>query len=237
MGGESSLLQVVSPSILDPFVQWAENKDWSGRKLRPSANPYAEKPSSQTYWHSARTPSKWIAKTLNELTGGDEVRPGKIDVSPEAIDLAIDTVTGGVGKFVSNLISTPIKYAKGEDVETYEIPFLRRVYGKAGKQVLTQEYYENMDSVRLVQRQIQHYKNDPAKIREIAKEYKDEVRLISRMTATQKAMKDLRDQLKAAENIKDDGIRKAREKKIEETMEKIMVGFNKNYNAMKNKEK
>ena len=57
------------------------------------------------------------------------------------------------------------------------------------------------------------------------------------MTATQKAMKDLRDQLKAAENIKDPAVRKAREKKIDETMQKIMVGFNKNYNAMKNKEK
>lgn len=237
MGGEASLLQVVSPTILDPFVQWAENKDWSGRKLRPSANPYAEKPSSQTYWHSARVPSKWIAKTLNEITGGDEVRPGKIDISPESIDLAIDTVTGGAGKFVSNLISTPIKYAKGEDVETYEIPFLRRVYGKAGKQVLTQEYYENMDSVRLVQRQLSHYKHDPAKVREIAREHKAEVRLIARMKATQKAMKDLRDQLKASENIKDPAVRKAREKKIEETMQKIMVGFNRNYNAMKNKEK
>ncbi|HPW19023.1 MAG TPA: hypothetical protein PLP83_11695, partial [Candidatus Aminicenantes bacterium] len=236
MGGESSLLQMISPTLLDPFVQWAENKDWSGRKLRPSANPYAEKPSSQTYWHSARVPSKWIAKTLNELTGGDEVRPGKIDISPESIDLAIDTVTGGAGKFVSNLISTPIKYAKGEDVETYEIPFLRRVYGKAGKQVLTQEYYENMDSVRLVQRQLSHYKNDPAKVREIAQEYKSEVRLIGRMKATQKAMKDLKDQLKAAENIKDPAVRKAREKKIDEVMQKIMTGFNKNYNLMKNRE-
>ena len=159
-----------------------------------------------------------------------------MDVSPEAIDLAIDTVTGGVGKFVSNLISTPIKYAKGEDVETYEIPFLRRVYGKAGKQVLTQQYYENMDAVRLVSRQLTRYKNDPAKVREIAREYRAEVRLIARMKATQNAMKDLKDQREAAEKIKDPAVRKAREKKIEETTVKIMTGFNKHYNLLKEKE-
>ena len=185
----------------------------------------------------SRAPSKWITDQLNTLTGGDKVRPGKIDFSPEAIDLTIDTITGGAGKFVANLISTPIKYAKGEDVESYEIPFLRRLYGKAGKQALTQQYYENMDSVRLVDRQLSHYKNDPAKVRGIVKEYNAEVRMISRMKATQKAMKDLKDQRESAEKIKDPEVRKAREKKIEEVTQKIMNGFNRYYNLAKEKEK
>jgi hypothetical protein len=237
VGGESSLLQMIAPTILDPYVQWTENKDWSGRKIRPDANPFSPKPDSQKYWSSVRAPSKWITDQLNTLTGGDKVRPGKIDFSPEAIDLTIDTITGGAGKFVANLISTPIKYAKGEDVESYEIPFLRRLYGKAGKQALTQQYYENMDSVRLVDRQLSHYKNDPAKVRGIVKEYNAEVRMISRMKATQKAMKDLKDQRESAEKIKDPEVRKAREKKIEEVTQKIMNGFNKYYNLAKEKEK
>jgi hypothetical protein len=237
VGGESSLLQTITPTILDPYVQWTENKDWSGRKIRPDANPFSPKPDSQKYWSSVRAPSKWITDQLNTLTGGDKVRPGKIDFSPEAIDLTIDTITGGAGKFVANLISTPIKYAKGEDVESYEIPFLRRLYGKAGKQALTQQYYENMDAVRLVDRQLSHYKNDPAKVRGIVKEYNAEVRMISRMKATQKAMKDLKDQREAAEKIKDPEVRKAREKKIEEVTQKIMNGFNRYYNLSKEKEK
>jgi hypothetical protein len=184
-----------------------------------------------------REPSKWIANQLNTLTGGDEIRPGKIDISPEAIDLAIDTLTGGAGKFVGNLISSPIKAAKGEDLETYEIPVLRKVYGKPGKQQLTQEYYENMDAVRLVDRQIKHYENDPEKIKEIVKDYRPEVRLIGMMKATQETMKELRDRLKVVEKMKDPEIKADRKKKIEATMEKVMTNFNKKYNAMKGKGK
>jgi len=237
MGGEASILQVISPTLTDPFVQWAENKDWSGRKLRPSSNIYAEKPMSQTYWSSVREPSKWFAGELNRLTGGDEIRPGKIDISPEAIDLAIDTFTGGAGKFMSNLISTPIKAVKGDDIETYEIPFLRRVYGKPGKQQLTQEYYENADTVRLVDRQIAHYKSDPAKLKEIVKEYRPEVRLISRMKATREAMKELRVQAKSIEKIKNPEVKERRKKVVEERMEKVMGNFNKNFNLMKGMKK
>lgn len=235
VGGESSILQVLSPTISDPLAQWAENKDWSGRKLRPSTSSFAPKPSSQTYWSSVRAPSKWAAEKLNELTGGDEVRPGKIDISPEAIDLVIDTFTGGAGKFISNLISTPIKAARGDSVETYEVPFLRRVYGKPGKQALTQEYYENMDAIRLVDRQLSHYKSDREKLREIREESGAEIRLIAREKAAAEAMKDLRERRKRAEKIEDREARVERIKAIDERMEAVMTKFNMHYHRIMDK--
>jgi len=236
MGGEASLLQVLSPTITDPFVQWAENKDWTGRKLRPSANVFAEKPSSQTYWKSVREPSRWIAEKLNSLTGGDEIRPGKMDYSPEAFDLAIDTFTGGTGKFVSNLISTPVKLATGDTVETFEVPFLRKVYGKPGKQVLTQEFYENIDEVRLVSRQLNHYKDNPEKVREIIKEYRPEVRLIKRMEVTQDALKQIREARQEIEKkTKNEEIKERKLKALDESADKIMMNFNKHYHRMMEK--
>ncbi len=65
-------------------------------------------------------------------TGGDEVRPGWADISPEAIDLAIDTLTGGAGRLVADTLGARWKAGKGENVETYEVPLLRKVYGKPG---------------------------------------------------------------------------------------------------------
>jgi hypothetical protein len=232
LGGEGSIAQVISPTITDPLVQWIENKDWSGKKLRPSPNIFAEKPSSQTYWSSVREPSRWVAEKLNTLTGGDEIRSGKIDISPEAIDLAIDTFTGGTGKFVSNLISTPIKAVKGETIESYEVPFLRKVYGKPGQQALTQEFYENIDEVRLVSRQLSHYKENPEKVREIAAAYRPEIRLIGRMKATQTALEQLRESKQAAENIKNPERKERRLKVIDESMDKTMKIFNKHYHLI-----
>jgi hypothetical protein len=216
---------MISPTITDPLVQWAENKDWAGRKLRPDGNVFAEKPSSQMYWGTVREPSRLFTEWLNKQTGGDEVRPGWGDVSPEAVDLIIDTFTGGAGRFMSDIVSTPIKAIKGESVETYEIPFARKVYGKLGKAATTQDYYENMDSVRLVKRQLKHYADDDEKTKEILKDYGQEADLIRLSDRIEKRMTKLR---KAKKEAKENG---EDTKSIESDMEELMKDFNKEYNS------
>jgi hypothetical protein len=236
VGGEASILQVLSPSITDPIVQWAENKDWTGRKLRPDANIFSTKPSSQIYWSSVREPSRVVAEKLNELTGGDVIKPGKIDISPEAIDLAINTFTGSAGKFVANLISTPIKAIKGEDIETYEVPIFRRLYGRTGKQALSSDFYENMDAVQLVYRQLKYYQNDKKKIKEIKMESAREVSAIRAMKATKKALNVLRKAKKAVMKIQNPQRRKKKLKGINNKMQWIMKNFNSRYKQFKERE-
>lgn len=236
VGGEASILQVLSPTITDPIVQWAENKDWAGRKLRPDSNVFTPKPSSQTYWNSVREPSKLIAEKLNELTGGDVVKPGAIDISPEAIDLMIDAFTGGAGKFLGNVVSTPIKAFKGEEIESFEIPILRRVYGKIGKQALTSDFYENMDAVQLVYRQLKHYKDDKKKIEEIKAESSQEIRSIRAMKATKKALRLLRKGKKLAMKIQNTQRRKKKLEAINIKIKLVMRNFNKRYKHQEREE-
>jgi len=219
IGGEESLLQTLSPTITDPIVQWAENKDWTGRKLRPDTNIFAPRPMSHTYWSSVREPSKYIAGKINELTGGDEIRPGAIDISPELIDLVVDTFTGGAGRFAANMVSVPIKTIKGETVEPHEIPMVRRIYGKSGNQALTSEFYKNMDSVRLVERQLKHYKKDRAELNKIRSKYYQEAKMIDRMKAVRKSLTAYRKWQPS-------------DKKAQK-MKELMTSFNKYYNQMK----
>ena len=226
IGGDASILQLISPTFSDPIVQWAENKDWSGRKLRPDNNVFAEKPQSQLYWNSVREPSRVIAEKINALTGGDEVRPGKIDISPEAIDLVIDTFTGGMGRFASDAISTPLKAVKGEPVETYEIPFLRKVYGKPGMASLTSDFYDNMDAVRLVDRQVKHYRDDKEKQKEIKHDYQKDFRMIHRAKITQKIIKRLNESKRRAIGRNDT----EKVESINAKIQKQMKLFNKAYN-------
>jgi hypothetical protein len=239
VGGEASILQVLSPSLTDPIVQWAENKDWVGRKLRPDSNVFAPKPSSQTYWSSVREPSKAIAQKINALTGGDVIKPGKIDISPEAIDLAINTFTGSAGRFVGNLISAPIKIAKGEELESYEIPILRRVYGKIGRQALAREFYENMDAVRLVARQFKHYLKDRKKLKAIRKQSPAEINMLryleSKKLSTSKISRNLsklRKRKRAAMKAGD----KDKADKLNSKIELGMRKFNKRYLKYKRKD-
>lgn len=181
IGSEATLLQKISPTITDPLVQWAENKDWKGTPLRPSPNPFdVQAPNSQQFWDSVRAPSRWVAEKLNELTGGDEVRPGLIDVSPEVFDLIIDTFAGGAGRFVADALSLPAKAIKGEEVETYEVPMVRRLYGAPGAGTLRQEYNEHADAVRVTELEYRHYKDigDLGKVDEIRRDHGDELALV-----------------------------------------------------------
>ncbi len=223
IGGSNSLLQFISPTVVDPIAQWYENKDWAGRPLRPSGNPFGvDKPQSQMYWGSVRPMSRWVTDQLNQLTGGDEIRPGLIDISPEALDLIYDTVTGGAGRFVADSGSTPWKVAKGEAVESYEIPVLRKLYGRPGLGQASQDYYRNRDAVALSVAQLRHYQNDPEKVREIQAEYGDELRLRGLMKITERQLKRLR-------KARDAATEREQRRKVEEQMKAVMDRFNQQY--------
>ena len=102
-----TLSQFIAPTAFDPFIQYAENKNFFGGPIRPEQFPFApQKPDSQLHFNSVRDESRLFAQWLNRKTGGSEKRSGAIDVSPELLDHFLDTLTGGLGKFVGNSITT-----------------------------------------------------------------------------------------------------------------------------------
>jgi len=223
IGGSDSLLQMISPTITDPLVQWQENEDWAGRPLRPAGNPFGvDKPDSQKYWNSVRPYSKWVTDTLNTLTGGDEVRPGAIDISPEAVDLVIDTVTGGAGRFVADAFVAPWKSLKGEEVETYEIPMVRKVYGTPGMSQTTGDYYKARDAIAITDAQLKHYLDEPEKVVRIRAKYAFELRLLPQMKLAEK-------QLRAIRKSKKQATRPEQVRALDERAKAVMDRFNRLY--------
>lgn len=231
IGSEASITQMVSPTITDPLVQWGENMDWSGRQLRPEGNPFdVDKPKSQQYWNSVREPSRWVTERLNELTGGSEVRPGAIDINPEAIDLIIDTFTGGAGRFVTDTLSTPIKAIKGDDVESYEIPLARRVYGRPGQGALFEEYYRNADAVRITEKEAKHYQEigDAGSLAALKSERAGEYAMILARRNTESQIAKLRQQrnrVEVATSLSDEE-KRSRTDEINARIEDLMQRFN-----------
>jgi len=232
IGGEESLLQMVSPTITDPFVQWGENKDFAGRPLRPADNPFGvDKPNSQKYWGSVREPSRYIAEQLNKLTGGDAVRPGAIDVSPEFFDLIYDTATGGAGRFLGDTVATPIKILQKDEIETYTVPLVRKLYGTQNPRRMVSTYYKNMEDIRLVENQIKFYREDPEKRQSVKNEYNAQYRLIGRAKQYQSQIRKLRKKRNQIKNTKKltDQERKLKLQPIEDRINLVMTKFNKLY--------
>lgn len=127
----STLSQSVSPTVLDPFVQVSENKNWFDGDIKPPQPPYGSRvPESELFFESAKPMSVKIARWINRVTGGTMATKGKVDISPEYIDHFTDFLGGGLGRFVMNSINTGSSVLKGEGVEPNNIPFMRQFYGK-----------------------------------------------------------------------------------------------------------
>lgn len=230
LGSESTLLQLAAPTIADPFVQMAENKNFAGIPIKPEQMPFdVAKPEYQLYFQSARKPSKWMAKMLSDLTGGDEVRPGLVDVSPEVFDLFIDTITGGAGKFMENTIKLPVELAK-KDIEVRKVPGFKKIYGEAPDYYLRTKFYDNLSEIRYAQKSVDHYEDDKSKSASIKQKYGWEVRFIKRAKRDKKKIGDLRKKSKRIQQGgESEGIKAAKIEDIERQITQIMTDFNRTY--------
>lgn len=220
----ATILQSVTPTILKPLAQVAENKSPFGTPLMPTnmPNERVPTPDSQLYWRSARPASQWIAKELNALTGGDAVRGSKIaDVSPETLDAFWDSTVGAVGKFVADVVSLPSKAASGDAALT-DVPFLRRFYGVNRESVAVTSYMENSREVFTLKEKLAS--------KDISPEMKAEIRQDPRIKLIGAANM-AESQLRLLRKMRRQNADEAAIKSVEEKMNKVYERFNAQYNA------
>jgi len=161
LGSESDIVQILSPTFLDPVVQDVMNKDFTGRSLRPEGFPgAAEKPDAEKYFRNVNPVARELARFLNEKTGGDKVTPGYISVSPETMEHYFSFVTGGLGKFAKNVEATGAALVKGETPELRSLPFARRFAYEASPGLTGQKYNEAMQQVENLKKRVKTYREE-----------------------------------------------------------------------------
>jgi hypothetical protein len=142
----STLAQMISPTITDPFVQHSENKNWFGAPIKPEQPKFRpKKKESQLYFGGVSKTSKEITDWLDKNTGGSEKEAGFIDVSPELLDHYVSFLTGGVGKFLDQTLTTTSKSIQGEDLELKDIPFVSRFAGAPREKKTLGKIYDYLD--------------------------------------------------------------------------------------------
>ena len=220
----ASLLQMISPTVTDPLVQIAENKNFFGAPLMPEKNIFedVETPESQRYWKTVRPTSKAMAEFLNNITGGDKVEKGLIDVSPEVLDLVFDTFTGGLGRVVSGVAGLPQELSK-DDIDLTKVPLARKFVGTLDETKGRQDYYSNAEEIKTILKKIKTY---PERRREFMRDPR--FRLKETLASTERQIKALRKVLKKVKSEKS-------RQRIEKRIEKIQDRFNKQFNRRINK--
>ncbi|MGX0617628.1 orotate phosphoribosyltransferase-like protein [Cupriavidus metallidurans] len=128
--GSGTFAQILAPTVADPIIALAENKDFTGRPIyKEDSNQMRPKPGFQRAKDAASTVSKGIAYGANWATGGTDYTPGLVSPTPDQLDYLFGTITGGLGRELNKVYQTAELMAKGKDVPEYKKPIIGRFYG------------------------------------------------------------------------------------------------------------
>ncbi|MEO9231643.1 MAG: LPD38 domain-containing protein [Devosia sp.] len=230
-GQAGSFLQFAAPTIADPFVQWAENKNFAGNPMRRSQNPFGvPKPEYQMGFKSTSAPAQWLAEKLNDTTGGNEVRPGSVNVNPAFFDFAVSSIAGGAGRSYLQATSVPLKVAAGDEIQAREVPFLN-IFASAKPEYQTErKYFDAVKNVELARSELKTYaqKGDSEMVKQIREEHGGELRLSEAAKTTKTLLANLRKRELRLDKDQPENKRELK-KQIEERKREIMSRFNKRY--------
>lgn len=150
LGEESVSLFSLAPSVTRPPLHIATNKNWNGRPVYPERDFEKNKPESEQFFETTPGYAKDAARGLNKLGGGSPYKSsGTLDVHPGSIQHTLESMTGGLGKFISDVAGTAERAWKGEAFDPTKAPIMRRFVGSSGTgQADSARYYAERDEAR-----------------------------------------------------------------------------------------
>lgn len=212
--GTSTFAQTLAPTIVDPFVAIAENKDAFGRPISREDKALAPSPGYERSRDSANFVSQGLAYGLNFITGGGEKGIGLVSPTADQISYVAGQYAGGVGKLVIQTGEYLKSKATGAEIQTYQVPVAGKLYGDINTPAaIAGVFYENIKVMSNHERIIKemkgkgveaYYKEDPeARLWRRANYVENEV---ARLKKERKALKE-RDAPEAQIKRKDEAIK------------------------------
>ena len=134
MGEGGDVLSAFVPDAVKPLTQIKNNKDWTGKPIQKKETEWNK---YDPEWTKAfRSTDKNVvgaARWLSNVTGGDNVKPGKIDISPAYALHILKGYTGGLGQTVTEAGGIIRDVAKWdfEDFNMRNVPLAKAVYNQS----------------------------------------------------------------------------------------------------------
>ena len=207
VGSTGGLAQFISPTITDTLAQIFENKNFAGNPISQEQMPFGPPvPNSQLSYRNTPQLFKDTATWLNDISGGDEVRPGNIDVSPEWIQEYFGFFTGGTGRFLGDLVGTPVKALLGEEWSVKDVPFLRKVIKQVGSSTDRNNFHAALDDIEYAIRAKKAAKEsgDDDKIDQVEEEYGHLIGLERAAKGSRNQVSKWKDEIKLFEDDEDE---------------------------------
>jgi hypothetical protein len=173
MGSSGLSIQTFMPTIADPFVALAENKDWTGKPIyRENFNSLDPAPGHSRAKDTSSMLGRALSSALNLATGGSKYVPGYFSPTPDQIDYLVGQATGGVGRELSKTSQTIQAVFSGEELPAHKIPVVGRLYGNAeGSTHEGSRFYDNIKMLNRHEREIKGLQKDGKPIHKYIKDH------------------------------------------------------------------
>lgn len=161
-GGTDMALEVLIPSIAEPFVDAIRNKNAFGSQIHPEDN-WGLTPDSELGNRNTNELIYLICKLLNQLGGGNEVRPAGmtddgdiiqfinlLDVNPANVEYIINQFAGGSiygGKFAQQLWRLASALVSDSEATLKDVPMLNRILGTLDTATPNSAYYREKERI------------------------------------------------------------------------------------------
>ena len=231
--GGGPVVQMLTPTIADPIVALAQNKDAFGRRIykedfsgsKPTAG-YLRTKETATPW------AKGLAEFLNYASGGTQFKQGIFSPTPDQIDYLIGQATGGVGREASKFAQTFTSLSTGEELPSYKVPLVSRFFGDTKETAAeANKFYENLKRLNEHGAELDGYRKNPGagNVGEYLKE-NPEARLVAMARHTQEMLSNINKQKRLAIQRE---LPKERVKQLEELARVQMHRLNERVEALR----
>ena len=172
-------------ALWQPFIEAIYNYDYTGNPIYTEPQFGAQHlPFHRDYRERTGKAYVYTSKLLSDLTGGNNIIPGKINIHPEQIEHVVQGLAGGIGTLAGRFTGI-YKRVQGESAEStgleflYDIPFAARLYG-GNMQQRENRYYQSLffDDKQALEafRAQQRYIESSQDMQDFNKEYNRETR-------------------------------------------------------------
>jgi hypothetical protein len=146
--GGGGLLQMVSPTVLDPLVALTENRDSFGRPISRENRATAPKPGYTLSRDPSPSISQYLAEFINAVSFGNQDKRGWVSPTADQIDYLAAQVGGGVYREVSRAGKYAANLVEGKDTPESQVPLVGKIVGNINSpQAVSQRFYSNVKTM------------------------------------------------------------------------------------------
>jgi hypothetical protein len=140
--GSGPMLQVVSPTLLDPLVQYLSNQTFTGSKIAPDLDQFGRelKAPHEIFWKDTASIPKEVAEIMAAATEKGDSGRGYIDFRPDMMEHWLSAYTGGVGRAALDVGETIGAFYSGTLPDARETFAVRHFIGASSPFAIDKRY-------------------------------------------------------------------------------------------------